>query len=107
MRPSLRANLEHRAGLRRVPMSWAFHVAELNLVRRFGRADRDRERNLQHLVTLMPVDLRFETQYAPVEYHALPQLRLAATSHEPHGDRVQVHGLEVGDRLERLQLAEV
>src|SRR5438105_10818728 len=55
----------------------------------------------------MPVDLRLETQDAPVEYHALPQLRIAGTSDETHGVRVQVDGLQVGEILDRVQVAEV
>src|ERR1700693_3477253 len=82
--PALRAHLEHRprkAGflVRRPP-----EVAELDLVRRLARADRHGKGDLQHLVSLLPVDERFETQHARtgVEGHGLIEHRLAEPASE-------------------------
>src|SRR5437016_13147400 len=95
-------------------------MAELDLVRRLACLDGHRERDLQHLVPLVPLHKCLETQHTRtgVKGHALEQPRLAesapkyeqSTMSAPHlnlldrgqlHERVAVHGVAGPGVLER------
>ncbi len=64
VRPTLSTNLEHRAGLRRVHVRRPPDVSELDLIGGLARAHGHGERDLEHLVPLVPVRCGLETQHA-------------------------------------------
>src|SRR5216684_236257 len=75
-------------------------MAELDLVSSPRRMHRDRKRNLQQLVLLLPVDIALEPEHAraSVEHHPLRETRGSKLTGEPHSAPQSTGHLDVLSR---------